>query len=382
MATMLALFNSVTTQFNFGKYRDKLNVDNGALKLHYRVTAPLLFASSIVVTAQQFIGDRIACIQSAGAIPDNVLNTYCYFVGTTTWNNNTSDFPHRGIGPERDDVMSIRHLYYQWVSYYLFFLSLLFFSAHFLWKSFEKHRLAQITAGFECVKFAVLKEKQVGNIPSIVQREEKIDKLTQILWSRIRNDMNNDWTLKLIAVEMYAFVVVLFVFWLTDVFLGGGGNFVSMTVDSAFRTFPTETSCIFYKYGPSGSIQKHDALCILATNIVNVYIFLFFYPWMLILIIIGALALLWRLVGVFAYRSDWFNRITPFNHINSLVDEDARRTVFKTLNYFDWVFLNYVAENVDGSTYRDVFLNLATTIKEDRRDELNDEEKPFASDHD
>jgi hypothetical protein len=86
---MLALFQNSASLFNLSKKLGKLRVDNGALKLHYRVTAPALLTASILVTAQQFVGDRISCIQSAGAIPENVLNTYCFFVGesrvTTGW---------------------------------------------------------------------------------------------------------------------------------------------------------------------------------------------------------------------------------------------------------------------------------------------------------
>ncbi|CAB3379920.1 Hypothetical predicted protein [Cloeon dipterum] len=377
---MLGLFEKLTATFDFNKYVGKLNVDNGALKLQYRFMAPMLLAASVIVTAQQFIGQRIACIQSTqNTIPENVLNTYCYFVGTTTKNNQTSDFPHRGIGPEKEDVMSMRHLYYQWVAYYLFFLGILFFSGHWLWKSLEKHRLAKITAGFELAKYSLYCDKPLGNIPSRQQRDKKLGEITDLLWNRIKHNVNMDWTLKLIIVEVYALFIALFVFWLTDVFLGGNGAFASMTVDSAFKTFPTETTCIFYKYGPSGSIQKHDALCILATNIVNVYIFMIMFVAVVILITVAALALAWRFIGFFMYRSDWFNRVTPFNHINSLVDDHARTTVFKTLNYFDWVFMNYVAENVDSVTYRDVFVQLAELIKSDCGDEVDDEQLRLVS---
>jgi Innexin len=89
VGVMLKLFENTSAVLNISKQLGKLRVDNGALKLHYRVTAPALFTASILVTAQQFIGDRISCIQSAGAIPEKVLNTYCFFVGessvTTGW---------------------------------------------------------------------------------------------------------------------------------------------------------------------------------------------------------------------------------------------------------------------------------------------------------
>ncbi|CAB3384731.1 Hypothetical predicted protein [Cloeon dipterum] len=380
---MNILFSSVQGQFKFSKYIGKLNVDNGALKLQYRFMAPLMLAASIVVTANQFIGHSMSCIQDSGsAIPENVLNTYCFFIGTNTWKEDTSDFPHKGIGPAKKGVEVMKHLYYQWVPYYLFFLALLFPSAHYIWKCIEQKILVTITSGFECVKYAAIEDKPVGDVPSISQRNEKIDSLANIIWLRIKNNLNNSWTLKLILAEIYACGVNLFIFWLTDQFLGGNGTFLFMTIDSAVRVFPTETSCTFYKYGPTGNIQNHDAFCILATNIVNYYIFLALRMLLFILIAVSALALVWRLFGACMYPFVWFNRITPFNNINNLIDGDTRRTIFRTLNYCDWVFINYVAENVDGMTFREVLLSIATHIKiENKNKQADDELKLQPSSH-
>lgn len=46
--------------------------------------------------------------------------------------------------------------------------------------------------------------------------------------------------------------------------------------DPMVIVFPRVTKCTFHKFGPSGSIQRHDALCVLALNILNekIYIFL------------------------------------------------------------------------------------------------------------
>ena len=33
--------------------------------------------------------------------------------------------------------------------------------------------------------------------------------------------------------------------------------------------FPKVTKCTFHKYGPSGTVTRHDGLCILALNIIN-----------------------------------------------------------------------------------------------------------------
>ena len=39
--------------------------------------------------------------------------------------------------------------------------------------------------------------------------------------------------------------------------------------DPLTKVFPRVTKCDWHHYGPSGSIQKVDALCVLAVNIIN-----------------------------------------------------------------------------------------------------------------
>lgn len=73
-----------------------------------------------------------------------------------------------------------------------------------------------------------------------------------------------------------------------DTFLGGTFMTYGMEVlefasmdqenrtDPMIEIFPRVTKCTFHKYGPTGTIQQHDALCVLALNILNekIYIFL------------------------------------------------------------------------------------------------------------
>ena len=39
--------------------------------------------------------------------------------------------------------------------------------------------------------------------------------------------------------------------------------------DPMIDVFPRVTKCTFHKYGHSGTIQAHDAMCVLALNIIN-----------------------------------------------------------------------------------------------------------------
>ena len=55
-------------------------------------------------------------------------------------------------------------------------------------------------------------------------------------------------------------------------------------VDPVIYIFPRMTKCTFHKFGTSGDIESHDALCILPVNIVNEKIYVFLWFWFMILI--------------------------------------------------------------------------------------------------
>ena len=50
-------------------------------------------------------------------------------------------------------------------------------------------------------------------------------------------------------------------------------------LDPMIYIFPRMTKCTFHKFGASGEVEKHDALCILPLNIVNEKIYIFLWFW-------------------------------------------------------------------------------------------------------
>ena len=60
--------------------------------------------------------------------------------------------------------------------------------------------------------------------------------------------------------------------------------------------FPKMTKCTFHRYGPSGTITRHDGLCILALNIINEKIYVFLWFWFVSVAMISALAILYRVI--------------------------------------------------------------------------------------
>jgi len=47
------------------------------------------------------------------------------------------EVPHPGIGPMAKDDPVIRHAYYQWVPFFLFFQALFFYLPHYMWRKME-----------------------------------------------------------------------------------------------------------------------------------------------------------------------------------------------------------------------------------------------------
>ncbi len=60
--------------------------------------------------------------------------------------------------------------------------------------------------------------------------------------------------------------------------------------------------CTFEKYGPSGTIQTVDSLCVLALNIMNEKIYILLWFWFISLAILSGLQLGWRILTLASGR--------------------------------------------------------------------------------
>ena len=99
------------------------------------------------------------------------------------------------------------------------------------------------------------------------------------------------WSMTYILCEFGNLVIVLFNIYFTDFLLGGEFSKYGFEVfqflqqdpedrlDPMSRVFPRMTKCLFHTFGPSGSIQRFDTLCILALNILNEKIFTVLWFW-------------------------------------------------------------------------------------------------------
>lgn len=374
---MLSSFESIKK--NFQIKLPEVRIDNIVFRLHYRYTTWILLAATILVSSRQYIGEHIQCIsenKDKAAIPQKVMNTFCFFTASFTIEKYTNHtlleegiIPHLGVGPMKIGDEVKKHNYYQWVPFVLFGQALAFYLPHLIWKAQEGKRLSTFSEGLRATSF--LKGSKT---------EERINVLKKAFLERLH--VYSNWARWLIACEVLNALNVVLQVYLTDKFLSGAFFELGQACNDPRYldiVFPKVAKCTFHKYGPSGTIQSHDALCVLALNIINEKIFIFLWFWYMILFGMSILMLFWRLAAWCLHaRSYWFNRI-------SFALDTARLDIYHGFvttgiwSFSDWLFLSYLGKNMDVVLFRRLMRYLAENMDADFRNskEVSDLETEY-----
>ncbi|XP_022113086.2 innexin inx7 [Pieris rapae] len=352
-------------------------IDNLVFKLHYKLTVTMLLCFVILVSGREYFGEHIKCLSDQG-VPPHVIQTYCFFMATFTiirhYNQSLLEgglLPHPGIGPDLEEDEPIRHTYYQWVPFVLFIQSLLFYLPHYIWKRQEGGRIKALVEGLKYSSLALHDaDVQAGDIsvPSKTTIKRKVQLIKKDIILRLQ--ITRSWSYWLVTMEVANLMHIIFEVWLSNVFLHGcyiglGFNVLSFSgwgdISNPLETiFPKVTKCVFHKYGPSGSIQQHDALCVMALNIIHEKIYVILWFWFLFLFIVSFIAILWRLISYFMYRRSLKFNEAVFHHITrKKLNPCNVVNIVNCCKYGDWLFLSYLAKNLQSATYQELFRSIS-----------------------
>lgn len=346
---------------NFFKTR-KCVVDNFVFRLHYRFTLVLLIAFSIAVTGRQFLGDPIDCI-SKDDIPEALLKTFCWISTTfsikSAWKKEIGkEIPYPGIDKYTEGEERVYHAYYQWVCFVLFLQAMLFYIPRYLWKNAEAHKIQNLVMDL--------------NSP-VVQACRKDE--TKLLVEYLKDSAGHHvfYSSFFIFCEILNFVNVVGQIYLMDTFLGGeftsyGTEVLSFTewdytlrYDPMIKVFPRMSKCTFYRYGSSGDVQKHDAMCLIPINIMNEKIYIFLWFWFVILSILSGLEVLYRMAILL---------VKPFRYLvlRSMcqrIDPKALKIVLRRCDRFDWMVLIFLCQNMRSENFKHVIHELAKAFEKE-----------------
>jgi len=346
------------------------HIESWVSGLHYKLTALIFLACSLLVCCIQYVGNDslISCIQAGNSdswpIPGSVMNTYCYIMSTFTLPNNFKHIIHPGVGPRQNDDDPVEYKsYYQWVPFVLFFQACLFYTPHALFKLSEGGKVSTV---LQCLyqRSALLQDTNRLS-------EQKV--LANYFVKHLNT--HNFWAFRMVFCELLFLVNVVSNIFLMDLFLGGEFSTYGLEVatfvgevdpqnriDPMSRVFPRMTKCTFHKFGFSGTIETHDALCMLPINVVNEKIYVFLWFWLLFLTLITSLFLVFRLTVVFN---------TPF--LRNLIKRKLRHRegaadvlddVTQKFQMGDWRLLHLLAHNMNPIVFGEFVAELDTQMVE------------------
>jgi len=355
---MLDVFGSVKGLIKL----DQICIDNNIFRLHYKASFIILVTASLLVTSKQYIGDPIDCIVEE--IPQGVMDTYCWIHSTFSVPcEDTGPCAHAGVGApqhgQSEQTGEHRyHKYYQWVCFTLFFQAILFYIPRYLWKVWEAGKMKMLVQGL--------------NIP-IVDAETKEDRLKVLINYFSDNRNNHDfYTFRFFFCELLNLINVIGQIYFVDFFLGGefstyGSDVIAMSelpskerIDPMARVFPKVTKCTFHKYGPSGTIQNLDGLCILPLNIINEKIYIFLWFWFITLSILSSVQFVYRLLTLClpVLRESMLRaraRLAPMYQVQAI----CRKSKLG-----DWFILYQLGKNIDPMIFREFVSRLYKKLEE------------------
>uniref|UniRef100_A0A224XSQ0 Innexin n=2 Tax=Panstrongylus TaxID=65342 RepID=A0A224XSQ0_9HEMI len=340
---------------------DSVCIDNNVFRLHYKATVIILVAFSLLVTSRQYIGDPIDCL--VDEIPLNVMDTYCWIYSTFTIPNRLGgtvgkDVVQPGVASHVEGEDEVKyHKYYQWVCFVLFFQAILFYIPRYLWKTWEGGRIKMLVLDLNC---PVISEDC---------KEDRKKLLVDYFTSNLHTQ--NFYAIRFFICEVLNFVNVLAQIYFMDFFLDGefttyGSDVVRFTEmepeereDPMARVFPKVTKCTFYKYGPSGTVQRFDGLCVLPLNIVNEKIYVFLWFWFILLTLLSGLSLIYRIAVVVGPQIRLYllrarSRLSPQDHIE---------TITKKCQIGDWFVLYQLGKNMDAIIFKELLADLAKKLE-------------------
>ncbi|XP_035222705.1 innexin inx2-like [Stegodyphus dumicola] len=356
---MLDIFGGLRRLFR----RRTVCIDNVVFRLHWMLTSSVLVAASLAVTSRQYLGDPIACIRSGDSPSSRIVDTYCWIHPTFTipkaFRKKVGvEVPYPGI----DNSVHTEHkyyAYYQWICFILFLQAIFFYLPFYLWSVWEGGLLRAVTMNMQ---FAVVSEEE---------RRLKRKIISEFV---LRNlGQHRAYAMKYIFCEVLALINILGQMSLMDALLDGEFwsygpevvKFLSMDQeersDPMIRLFPRMTKCIFYTFGYSGSIQKHDILCLLPLNILNEKIYVFLWFWFMTLSMLTFLVLISRgaVILMPSVRPRMLHarcRLAFREHIAKVISQT---------DVGDWFFLYMLGKNLDSILFKEMMADLSRNFEKE-----------------
>jgi len=341
---------------------DSVCIDNHVFRLHYRVSVIIFLIAIALVTSGQFIGNPIHCMSDS--MSNGIMNSYCWLHSTYSVSSRYGgelgkDHPMPGVGPD-DDSGHVYHRFYQWVGFVLILQAGMFYIPRLLWKTAEGGTLKLLTNGLV----------ELGSFMDKGSRRDGVELISKYFNVRHKR---GPYFIQFVTCEILNFANVIGQIFFTDMFLGYqfqqyGRDIFSISEgdimtrnDPMNRVFPKVAKCIFQKYGPSGSLTKHDALCVLSLNIINEKIYIFLYFWFVFLAAVSGIWMIYRVLTIVSHdmRVNVIHARSDRQVDKGLISDCLTKSEHYLERLGDFLLLYQITKNVNPIIVKDIFDEIA-----------------------
>ncbi|GAB0093159.1 hypothetical protein DMENIID0001_082310 [Sergentomyia squamirostris] len=255
--------------------------------------------------------------------------------------------------------------YYQWVGIILVTLAFLFYLPALTWKLWEDGRMESICSDF--------------GSPLISPNWNGIEAIRIVKYLRQKNHkiIHRMYAYRFLFCEILNFGVVLASIFGLDVIFSDFWTEYSKAVGAVLamnstvwlqqssRIFPKMAKCNYNLYGPSGSVETRDTLCLLPLNIVNEKIFAFIWLWIIFIFTISAMNLIYKFILIInchirlkILQSQTYDR--KFSDI---------RLITYNADFGQWFFLYQMSQNINPAIFNEIINELIKYDREFRYEE-------------
>lgn len=362
---MFSVFDDVRKQIRF---RKKHPTVESAVFVCMKVAMVATLLGCVLCTAKTYIGDNINCITGFTKQQHRAIETYCFIASTFSMVNLTSE-AYPGVGPgEMDDDNMTKHAYYQWVPMVLVMQVAVLYFPRWFWKNFDKDRFKNVLGDADAFK--------------LPRKKCKLEPLMQSAkYMASTPGDHTRYALQFLISEVVAVIISIGNLFFTNVFLGDkffgfGGNALSYLFGEVTdienplnQVFPKITKCTWHKFGPTGSIQSFDSMCVLPLNIVNEKTYVFLWLVYIITTSLVAASLLWHIVLlIFKKLRDWY----IMRNIKDISLKEKYIGIKSTLDYGDWFIMKHLSVRMVPSNFEKWLSFYAYLVEKRMKKELPD----------
>ncbi|CAG7720143.1 unnamed protein product [Allacma fusca] len=337
---------------------------NWTFWFHSVVTTSALVVFCTVLAIRELVGEPIQCITSCNC-DQNYVNRFCWMSTTFTMPDAFNRPPpgavaYPGVVNNFGNVDGQKHyVYYQWVVMVMAFQAMLCYLPKKIWRWWESGLMRQLLMDHPGWKSSLCK---CNDEAKAKRKANQIDYILKHL------NTHNWYALCYWFTELMCFVNVVVQIFLMNLFFKGDFIKYGLTVvtfpelepnersDNMAFVFPHQTKCTFHRYGPGGSIERIDALCILPLNVTNEKTYICLWFWYFIMAAATGIVVVSRIVSAFFPK---YRRL-----VISFADPAVQRAMTEDLSIGDWWVLYMLGKNLEPQYYAKILSEVAHKKRE------------------